>query len=137
MVGRFDDKGSACPSDSGVNDHQKDGLRWEIVKGYREPESRLANLLWLNFMADVDQLQMGVDPEHDPFHRSDIGVTLAEVREQGDNSCGHEGEPYSKVCVILSRLAQMLNTKWCSRKPGGEVFSHSATKSASVTDSRI
>jgi hypothetical protein len=86
MFGCLDDDRSSCPPDSRVDDNEKDSVGRKIGTARREHDRRLANALWRYLMADIDQLEVGVDTEHDPLHGPDKGITLAEICQQGNDS---------------------------------------------------
>ena len=70
---------------AGIDDHEEDRVEGKIWAGGREDDRRLANPLRRDLVADISQLQFGVDAKHDPLHHPDKGVTVTEIRQQCDD----------------------------------------------------
>jgi hypothetical protein len=85
MFRRFDDDGSSRSPDAGVDDHDEDRLQGKKWQGDRQDDRRLTTALRSDLVTDVDQLESGVNAEHDPLHHCDKGIALTEIRQQCDD----------------------------------------------------
>ena len=88
MVRGRDENGTARCAHAGIDYGDMDGPGWEIGPALGEREARLAQLVALDFMGDVDDAGAGRDSGDDAFHHAYEMVLQTEIRQQGNQGRG-------------------------------------------------
>jgi hypothetical protein len=88
MVRGLDEDGTARCAHAGIDHDDMDGPLREIGPALGEREARLAELVRLDFVGDVDDAGAGRDGGDDAFHHADEVVLQTEIRQQGNQGRG-------------------------------------------------
>ena len=76
-------------ADAGIDYGDMNRVWWEVLCAGREYIGALSNVLWFDFVGDIDDSCVSAMAEDHTLHCSDVGVTGTEVGCEGDDRSIH------------------------------------------------